>query len=124
MYRWGVFAPRLERRRVNKYDLLVARTYIKRPDEIQNRRTSINIQNSDDKCFIYCLGRALAPPFERKKIKNVSAHTRKRCLDSKVNSKIKIYSVKLQGHVRGNILRKITKGILQICHGSRVVQQK
>ena len=51
---------------VNKYDPLVARSYIKLPDEIQNKRTTIKIRNSDVKCLIYCLGRALDPTPEKK----------------------------------------------------------
>ena len=61
---------------VNKYDLLIARSYIKLPDEIQNKRATINIQNSDDKCFIYCSGRALDPTPEKKNLERVSTHLR------------------------------------------------
>ena len=64
---------------VNKYDPLVARSYIKLPDEIQNKRATINIQNSDDKCFIYCLGRALDPTPERNNLKRVSKHLKAVC---------------------------------------------
>ena len=39
---------------VNKYDPLSARSYIKLPDEIQNKKATSNIQNTDDKCFIHC----------------------------------------------------------------------
>ena len=35
---------------LTKYDPLVARSYIKLPDEIQKKRATINIQNFDDKC--------------------------------------------------------------------------
>ena len=31
---------------------------------------------------------------------------------------------KLQGHVREKTLGKVTEGILEICYGSRVMQQK
>ena len=64
---------------VNKYDPLVARSYIKLPDEIQNKRATINIQNSDDKCFIYCLGRALDPTPEKNKLERVSKHLKAVC---------------------------------------------
>ena len=64
---------------VNKYDPLVARSYIKLPDEIQNKRATINIQNSDDKCFIYCLGRALDPTPERNNLERVSKHLKAVC---------------------------------------------
>ena len=45
---------------------LVAKSYIPLPSEIQNGKATINIQNKDDKCFIYCLGRALDPIPEKK----------------------------------------------------------
>ena len=64
---------------VNKYDPLVARSYIKLPAEIQNKKATINIQNSDDKCFIYCLGRALDPSPEKSHLEYVSKHLKTVC---------------------------------------------
>ena len=64
---------------VNKYDPLAARSYIKLPAEIQNRLATINIQNTDDKCFIYCLGRALDPNPEPRKLERVSSHLKNVC---------------------------------------------
>ena len=64
---------------VNKYDPLIARSYIKLPDEIQNKKATINIQNSDDKCFIYCLGRALDPSPEKLHLERVSTHLKTVC---------------------------------------------
>ena len=64
---------------VNKYDPLVARSYIPLPLEIQNRKATINIQNKDDKCFIYCLGRALDPTPQKKNLHCVSKHLRTVC---------------------------------------------
>ena len=64
---------------VDKYDLLVARSYMKLPAEIQNKKATINIQNSDDKCFIYCLGRALNPSPEKKNLERVSTHLKTVC---------------------------------------------
>ena len=64
---------------VNKYDPLIARSYIKLPDEIQNKRATINIRNSDDNCFIYCLGRALDPAPEKKNLERVSTHLKTVC---------------------------------------------
>ena len=59
--------------------LLAARSYIKLPAEIQNRLATINIQNADDKCFIYCLGRALDPNPEPSKLERVSLHLKNVC---------------------------------------------
>ena len=38
------------------------------------KKLRYNIQNSDDKCFIYCLGRALDPLPEKKHLDRVSKH--------------------------------------------------
>ena len=59
--------------------LLAARSYIKLPNEIQNKKATINIQNSDDKCFIYCLGHALDPTPEKKNLERVSTHLKNVC---------------------------------------------
>ena len=71
---------------VNKYDPLVARSYIKLPDEIQNKRATINIKNNDDKCFIYCLGRALDPSPEKKNLERVSIHLKTVCENLGLNN--------------------------------------
>ena len=59
---------------VNSYDPLAARSYIALPSEIQNKKATINIKNEDDKCFIYCLGRALDPCPGKGHLENVSKH--------------------------------------------------
>src|SRR5271163_1038400 len=66
---------------INKYSPLSARSYIKLPDKIQNTRAVINIQNKDDKCFIYCLGRALDPNPEKDNLYRVSKHLKKVCVE-------------------------------------------
>ena len=59
---------------VNKYNPLAARSYIMLPDDIANRKATINIQNEDDKCFMYCLGRALDPNPEKHHLERVNKH--------------------------------------------------
>ena len=76
---WAVIGVLNHDLHVNKYDPLAARSYIKLPAEIQNRLATINIQNADDKCFIYCLGRALDPNPEPSKLERVSSHLIKVC---------------------------------------------
>ena len=76
---WAVIGILNHELHVNKYDPLVARSYIPLPSEIQNRKATINIQNNDDKCFIYCLGRALDPTPEKKNLNCVSKHLRTVC---------------------------------------------
>ncbi len=66
--------------RVNKYKPLAARSYIKLPEEITNRKATINIQNKDDKCFMYCLGRALDPNPEKHHLERVNKHLIDACL--------------------------------------------
>ena len=76
---WAVIGVLNHDLHVNKYDPLAARSYIKLPAEIQNRLATINIQNADDKCFIYCLGRALDPNPEPSKLERVSSHLKNVC---------------------------------------------
>ena len=76
---WAVIGVLNHDLHVNKYDPLAARSYIPLPSEIQNKKATINIQNSDDKCYIYCLGRALDPTPEKKKLERVSSHLKKVC---------------------------------------------
>ena len=71
---WAVIGVLNHDLHVNKYDPLAARSYIPLPSEIQNKKATINIQNSDDKCFIYCLGRALDPTPEKTNLERVSTH--------------------------------------------------
>ena len=58
---WVISAITRHFLKVNKYSPLAAKSYIKLPDAITNRKATINIKNEDDKCFMYCLGRALDP---------------------------------------------------------------
>src|SRR5271157_2903278 len=64
---------------VNKYSPLAAKSYIKLPDTITNRKATINIQNDDDKCFMYCLGRALDPNPEKHHLERVNQHLKDVC---------------------------------------------
>ena len=53
---------------------LVGNSYVPLPECIQNRKATINITNDDNKCFMYCLGRALDPNPEMKHLERVSNH--------------------------------------------------
>src|SRR5271157_3515709 len=64
---------------VNKYSPLAAKSYIKLPDTITNRKATINIENNDDKCFMYCLGRALDPNPENHHLERVNKHLTEAC---------------------------------------------
>ena len=64
---------------VNKYDPLAARSYIPLPAEIQNKKATVNLKNDDDRCFIYCLGRALDPTPDKKNLERVSTHLKNVC---------------------------------------------
>jgi len=67
---------------INKYLPLAARSYIKLPPKIQNKKATINIQNKDDdKCFMYCLGRALDPNPEKCNLERVSKHLKSVCIE-------------------------------------------
>ena len=113
---WAVIGLLNHDLHVNKYDPLAARSYIKLPAEIQNRLATINIQNTDDKCFIYCLGRALDPNPEKNNIERVSSHLKNVCETlglndiktpvnvqdlRKIESQYKV-SINLYGHSESN----------------------
>src|SRR6266496_3399796 len=66
---------------VNRYIPLAAKSYIKLPPIIQNKKATINIQNEDNKCFMYCLGRALDPNPEKGKLERVSKHLKNVCTE-------------------------------------------
>ena len=66
---------------LNGYQPLSARSYIALPSVIQNKKATINIKNKDDKCFMYCLGRALDPNPEKHHLQLVSKHLKKVCVD-------------------------------------------
>src|SRR6266581_4213600 len=66
---------------VNRYMPLAAKSYIKLPPKIQNKKATINIQNKDNKCFMYCLGRALDPNPEKGKLERVSKHLKNVCTE-------------------------------------------
>src|SRR5258708_2067312 len=73
---------------VNKYIPLAARSYIKLPDVIQNKKATINIQNKDNKCFMWCLARALDPNPEKNNWERVSKHLKKVCHELGLEEKL------------------------------------
>ena len=83
---WAVIGLLNHDLHVNKYDPLAARSYIPLPSEIQNKKATINIKNEDDKCFIYCLGRALDPCPEKAHLENVSRHLKTVCENLGLNN--------------------------------------
>lgn len=64
---------------------LSARTYIPLPSWIQNKKATINIKNNDDKCFIYCIARAIDPNPEKRDLERISKHLKKVCQDLRLN---------------------------------------
>ena len=66
---------------VNRYLPLAAKSYIELPSIIQNKKATINIQNKDDKCFMYCLGRALDPSPEKDHLERVTKHLKNVCAE-------------------------------------------
>ena len=67
--------------KLGKYQPLAARSYIPLPAIIQNKKATINIKNKDNKCFMYCLGRALDPNPEKHNLERVSKHLKTVCKD-------------------------------------------
>src|SRR6266568_1806690 len=66
---------------VNRYVPLADKSYIELPPIIQNKKATINIKNTDDKCFVYCLGRALDPKPETNHLERVSEHLKNVCIE-------------------------------------------
>ena len=46
---------------ITKYDPLNAGSYINLPEALKNKKAIINMQNEDEKCFMWCVLRALNP---------------------------------------------------------------
>jgi len=63
----GWTVKRIVSHQINIYQnqLIRAGGYIKLPDRINNKKATINIQNKDDKCLIYCLGSRFDPDPEK-----------------------------------------------------------
>ena len=76
---WAVVGLLYHELLVNSYNPLAARSFIALPDEIRNKKATINIKNEDDKCFIYCLGRALDPSPDKTRIDRVNEHFKNVC---------------------------------------------
>ena len=76
---WAVIEVLNHDLHVNKYDPLAARSFIPLPAEIQNKKATVNLKNDDDRCFIYCLGRALDPNPEKNHLDRVSTHLKNVC---------------------------------------------
>ena len=76
---WAVIGLLNHDLHVNKYNPLAARSYIPLPAEIQNKKATVNLKNDDNKCFIYCLGRALDPAPEINHLERVSKHLKDVC---------------------------------------------
>ena len=62
---------------INQYKPLRGKSYINLPDWINNKPSTINIQNKDDKGFIYCLGRRFDPNPEEVHLERLSKHFKK-----------------------------------------------
>ena len=79
----GLTVDEVERHYIhmNSYQPLSAKSYVALPSGIQNKKATINIKNKDDKCFMYCLGRALDPNPEKHHLELVSKHLKKVCVD-------------------------------------------
>ena len=89
---------------VNKYVPLAARSYIKLPHIIQNKKATINIQNKDNKCFMYCLGRTLDSNPEKNNLERVSKHLKKVCVDLGLDKIPMSVSLKIYLKLKNNLI--------------------
>ena len=103
------------------YEAIRAKGYIKLPDWINNKKATINIQNDDDRCFIYCLGRRFDDHPEKNHLERVNEHLKKVCGElafdkiktpvtkddfGKIEEKFNI-TINLYGHASGNTIYPI-----------------
>src|SRR5262249_52236607 len=87
---------------INKSQPLRGESYIKLPDWIQNRKATVNIQNKNDKCFIYCLGRALEHTYqnpEKNDLQRVSKHLEEVC------DKLGLNTIKTQVQIDSDLVK-------------------
>src|SRR5277367_5010915 len=77
----GWVVGRIVRHQINIYqnELIRAKGYIKLLNWINNKKATVNIQNNDDKCFVYCLGRRYDPNPEKQHLERVNKHLNKVC---------------------------------------------
>lgn len=59
---------------INQYQPLVGGTYTSLPNHIQNKKAVINIQNTDDFCFLWCIMAALHPAQGNKNVSRTSSY--------------------------------------------------
>ena len=83
---WAVIEALNHDLHVNKYAPIAARSYIPLPGEIQKKKATVNLKNDDDRCFIYCLGRALDPNPEKNNLDRVSKHLKNVCETLSLNT--------------------------------------
>jgi len=103
---------------VNNYRPLRGSGYIKLPDEINNKKATINIKNTDDKCFIYCLGRRFDSNPENDHLERVSKHLKHVCKDlgfDQINTPVKhsdFPKIEQQFNISINVYDKDAKSII------------
>ncbi|XP_050066504.1 uncharacterized protein LOC126555646 [Aphis gossypii] len=63
---------------INKYDPIRGSTYIRTPDKIANKKSTVNVKNEDNKCFLWSILAHLYPPgnnpqrvYQYEKYKNI-----------------------------------------------------
>src|SRR5277367_3531774 len=94
----GWTVGRIVSHQINIYQnqLIRARGYIKLPDWINNKKATINIQNKDDKCFIYYLGIRFDSNPETKNLERVSKHLKIVCSElgfDKIKTPVKVKDI-------------------------------
>ena len=82
--------------KIDKWDPLKASSYIDLPPELKNKKALINMKNTDNKCFLWCVLRALNP-------KDKNAERIDKDLKSKentLNMEGIDYPVNIKGHIK------------------------
>ena len=82
--------------KIDKWDPLKASSYIDLPPELKNKKALINMKNTDNKCFLWCVLRALNPKKEHPERIDGDLKSKENTLNMEGID----YPVNIKGHIK------------------------
>ena len=82
--------------KIDKWDPLKASSYIDLPPELKNKKALINMKNTDNKCFLWCVLRALNPKKEHAERIDKDLKSKENTLNMEGID----YPVNIKGHIK------------------------
>ena len=82
--------------KIDKWDPLKASSYIDLPPELKNKKALINMKNTDNKCFLWCVLRALNP--KNKNAERIDGDLKSK--ENTLNMEGINYPVNIKGHIK------------------------